>query len=242
VTEAEWLVAIDPLPMLEFLQGYWSGRKAQLLACAWCHRIRHLFPDEVCQTGLEMAELHAEGAVSESELRKGRDAVETAWRADADGRRSWRNGQATPSQSGLVYEAVTCAMFYQAIYVKIESHLGCLSVCAASAVAWGTHGSSTPGERAERGKQAMLLRDIFGNPFRPVALDPRWLTSSVVDLARSIYEADPRQAGGYMTGLPILADALMDAGCDSEELLAHCRSDGPHVRGCWVVDLILGKS
>jgi hypothetical protein len=86
-----------------------------------------------------------------------------------------------------------------------------------------------------------MLRDIFGNPFRQVSIDPRWLTSSVVDLARSIYEGDLRQAGGYMA-LPILADALMDAGCDSEELLSHLRSDGPHVRGCWAVDLILGKS
>jgi hypothetical protein len=81
-----------------------------------------------------------------------------------------------------------------------------------------------------------LLRDIFGNPFRPITLDPRWLTSTVLDLARLIY--DERA----FDRLPILADALMDAGCDSEELLKHCRSEGPHVRGCWVVDLILGKS
>jgi hypothetical protein len=85
-----------------------------------------------------------------------------------------------------------------------------------------------------------IIRDIFGNPFRPVTLDPRWLTSTVLDLARTIYDEFPRQAGGCMK-MPILADALMDAGCDSEDIINHCRGPAPHVRGCFVVDLILGK-
>jgi hypothetical protein len=83
--------------------------------------------------------------------------------------------------------------------------------------------------------QAPLLRDIFGNPFRPVVFDPRWRTSDVVGLARAIY--DDRS----FERMPILADALMDAGCENEKIIGHCRGDGPHVRGCWVVDLILGK-
>jgi hypothetical protein len=111
-------------------------------------------------------------------------------------------------------------------------------------IAWSFFGYDFPEFSADAHEVyrplAAVLREIVGNPFRPVALDPRWLTSTVVDLARSIYEGDTRQAGGYLN-LPILADALMDAGCDSEELLAHCRGDGPHVRGCWAVDLILGK-
>ena len=83
--------------------------------------------------------------------------------------------------------------------------------------------------------QAFLLRDIFGNPFRPITLDPRWLTSTVVDLAQAIYNERA------FDRMPILSDALMDAGCDSEDIILHCRGDGPHVRGCWVVDLLLGK-
>jgi hypothetical protein len=75
----------------------------------------------------------------------------------------------------------------------------------------------------------------MGNPFRPVALNPEWLTPTVTALARGMY--DSRDFGA----MPILADALQDAGCDSEDILSHCRSDGPHVRGCWVVDLVLGK-
>jgi hypothetical protein len=82
---------------------------------------------------------------------------------------------------------------------------------------------------------ADLVRELFGNPFRPIAIDPRWQTSTVLDLARLIY--DERA----FDRLPILADALMDSGCDNDDVLSHCRGEGPHVRGCWVVDLLLGK-
>jgi hypothetical protein len=90
--------------------------------------------------------------------------------------------------------------------------------------------------RAERQAQAVLLRDIFGNPFRPTSVDPSWLTSTVAQLAEGIYQERA------FDRMPILADALQDAGCDNEDILDHCRGPGPHVRGCWVVDLLLGKS
>ena len=83
--------------------------------------------------------------------------------------------------------------------------------------------------------EVSVIRDIFGNPFRPATLDPSWLTSTVVALARGIYEERA------FDRMPILADALQDAGCDNEDVLNHCRGPGPHVRGCWVVDLVLGK-
>ena len=89
--------------------------------------------------------------------------------------------------------------------------------------------------RAKAFRTAML-RCLFGNPFRPVAVDPGWLTSDVVALADGVY------AERAFDRLPILADALQDAGCGNEDVLTHCRSEGPHVRGCWVVDLLLGKT
>jgi hypothetical protein len=90
--------------------------------------------------------------------------------------------------------------------------------------------------RAEHsGTQIALLRDIFGNPFRPAPVDPGWLTGAVVSLARTMYDSRDFAA------MPILADALQESGCDNADVLAHCRGDGPHVRGCWVVDLLLGK-
>ena len=98
-----------------------------------------------------------------------------------------------------------------------------------------TRPASAPRTPDQRRQQAALVRDIFGNPFRPVAFDPRWRTADVMGLARAIYDE------GAFDRLPLLADALMDAGCEDEQVLGHCRSAGPHVRGCWVVDLVLGK-
>jgi len=89
--------------------------------------------------------------------------------------------------------------------------------------------------RDESRSQADLLRDIFGNPFRPVVFSPSWSTDTTLSLARQMYESRD------FTAMPILADALQDAGCDSADILAHGRGHGPHVRGCWVVDLLLGK-
>ena len=84
--------------------------------------------------------------------------------------------------------------------------------------------------------QTNSVRDIVGNPFRAVTADPRWLTSDVVALAASIY------AERAFDRLPILADALQDAGCENADVLGHCRDPQlTHVRGCWVVDLVLGK-
>jgi hypothetical protein len=80
---------------------------------------------------------------------------------------------------------------------------------------------------------AHYLRDIF--PFRPVTLSRSWLTVTVLTLAQGIYDERAYDR------MPILADALEDAGCDSEELLNHCRGAGPHVRGCWAVDLLLAS-
>jgi hypothetical protein len=93
-------------------------------------------------------------------------------------------------------------------------------------------------ERARRDEllaQTAVLRDIWGNPFRPAAFDPSWRTSTAVAVA------EPIDAERAFDRLPILADALQDAGCDDEQLLGHCRGPGPHVRGCWVVDLVLGR-
>jgi hypothetical protein len=90
------------------------------------------------------------------------------------------------------------------------------------------------GEKEEE-TQTELLRCVAGNPFRPVTFSPEWRTSTAVTLAQQMYESRD------FSPMRILADALQDAGCDNEDILNHCRGEGPHVRGCWVVDLVLGK-
>lgn len=97
------------------------------------------------------------------------------------------------------------------------------------------------GQRSDTGIRraiANVLRDIFGNPFRRVTVDPAWLAwndGTVVKMAQCIYE------DRAFDQLPILADALEEAGCVDTGILRHCRQEGEHVRGCWVVDLLLGK-
>lgn len=93
-------------------------------------------------------------------------------------------------------------------------------------------GMPSPGEQ----RLCELLRDVAGNPFRPSLIDPRWLSwegGTIPNLARAIY--DERA----FDRMPILGDALEEAGCADDAILSHCRGPGPHVRGCWVVDLIL---
>ncbi len=96
--------------------------------------------------------------------------------------------------------------------------------------------SCDPVRLAAGALQLKLFHEIIPNPFRPISLDPAWLTSDVLALARGIY--DERA----FDRMPILADALQDAGCDNDNVLSHCRGDSPHARGCWVVDLVLGKA
>lgn len=96
--------------------------------------------------------------------------------------------------------------------------------------------STADGFIAQWSMQSVQMRDVVGNPFRPVVVDPSWLTPAVVSLAKQIYDSR------NFSLMPSLSDALQDAGCEEEDILNHCRSAGPHVRGCWVVDLVLGKS
>lgn len=102
----------------------------------------------------------------------------------------------------------------------------------------------TPGEdatewfrerEAESAAQAHLIRDIFGNPFQPRKTNPAFKTSIVMSIARSIYFECQFDV------MPILADALEEAGCNDDEILEHCRNGGPHTLGCWVVDSILRR-
>ncbi len=117
------------------------------------------------------------------------------------------------------------------------------AVVTARHAAWAAayaHGGTvlpgSPGEIAEQVEQAALVREVFDNPFRPVTFDPAWRMPPVLNLARSMY--DDRS----FNHMPLLADSLTDAGCIDPQILGHCREPGPHVRGCWVVDLVLDKA
>ena len=119
----------------------------------------------------------------------------------------------------------------------IDTEAGLAIVAASSLIA--RHESVSPGRReAENTIYSSTLRDIIANPFRSVALNRALLTwegCTIANIAQAIY--DDRA----FDRLPVLADALEDAGCDNADILAHCRQPGPHVRGCWVIDRLTGK-
>jgi hypothetical protein len=236
MTETEWLGCTDPASMLKSVRHRSSNRKLRLFACACCFRFRHLIVTEA-QQALEVAERYAEGLATPDERKKTRElAFHAAWVGDPGTahRRGPAKACVCDALARSAYDAAVGALFrsqgigllsktdWPSSAIDLEEGLGRI-------VDWSS------GEQEQAVFHAELLRDVFGNPFRPVSVRPAWLTPSVLAVARSIYDARA------FDRLPDLADALVIAGCDEEVILMHCRSEGPHVRGCWGVDLVLGK-
>ena len=235
MTQEEWLVCGDPTPMLAHLLGPatvvtppvnnsgWTlgtypekqttDRKLRLFSVACCVRIWSLITDPRSQRAVEIGERYADGAVEKWEFDHARNEAGCVYRhGDFDGNFSAGEAALLP--------------------VDPDSATSAMDGATLAAEVVGNGNGPDEGEQAE---QTKLLRDIFGNPFRPIAFDPAWRTSTAVALAQQMYESRDFSA------MPILADALQDAGCEHNDILDHCRGDGTHVRGCWVVDLVLAK-
>jgi hypothetical protein len=221
MTESEWLACTDPERMLVFLGEKAGERKLRLFACACCRRLWPTLLDEWSRQAVEVAESFADGLARAPELHEARVS-------------------ALQVRSPAMTAASAAA--HATWEVAIEAARSA-SASAARGAAFAIHPCSADEpwqkvEKEERGRQAAILRDIFGIPQRPVSVDPawsRWNDSCAVKIARAIYEQR------RFDDLPVLADALEEAGCTDADILAHCRGPGPHVRGCWVIDLLLGK-
>jgi hypothetical protein len=228
MTESEWLVCSNPKLMLEFLQGKASARKLRLIACACCRRIWHLYEDVWSPLAVEVAERHADGLVTEEQMILAHRAIFEMARNPA----RWKTG----SSAVLAANAAKCASS-----VRTWSEAARIAVMAARKGA-----TTRPPSSVERKEQSRLVLCIFGNRFRPSSPLPpavlTWNDGTVGRIAEAIYEDRQLPEGTLDTArLAILADALLDAGCEDNALIQHCRETGPHVRGCWAVDLILGK-
>jgi hypothetical protein len=221
MTEAEWLACADPTPMLEFLRGRVSDRKLRLFAVACCRRLGNRLSDRYSRKALRMAERYADAELSE-------DKLGFVW---GDARRAARVAYRRQRETAEAAAMMAVSMLCETDTGRAVTAVGWAAACEAY---------SGPQPRladVQRG-QIFLLREIFGNPFRPVAADPNWLAwngGTVPKLAQSIY--DERR----FADLLVLADALEEAGCTNADLLDHCRRPGEHVRGCWAVDLLMGK-
>ena len=170
-----------------------------------------------------------QGRASDRKLRlfAGRAAVEAA--------ENFADGLAGPEKLRAARLACQRAGDQAAWYAAATNPAIAARNAARSAQSGVANNALLGSEPAELVAQAILLRCIFGNPFRPITFDPSCLTPNVKALAQKIY--DDRT----FDQLPSLANALEEASCDNREILGHLRGPGPHVMGCWVVDLVLGK-
>jgi hypothetical protein len=238
MTEAEWLVCENPLAPLAFVAARATDRKLRLFLCACCARVldgtpphRRLFRGaypgsfQKLERALSVVEQFAEGLAGSAALAEARrdaeDSVYVPPSIDYGG------------ETGLDYEAA-------AVVAAAIEHPVPEDVLAACWRATDSQTARTPGGEGSRHTeearwQTMVFREVFGNPFRSIPFSSDWRTETALGLARQVY------ASRDFSTMPILADALQDAGCDNAAILDHCRGPGPHVRGCWVVDLVIGK-
>jgi hypothetical protein len=237
MTEEEWLACDDPIEMLEFLRGRATDRKLRLFGCACCRRLWPLLDDR-SRRAVEVSEQHADGRIDLDTFLQNAEAAKAAWNdsscsahadinaADAVYRIMWNEYEKSSFED-------TVETLQYVVYRMSDA--ACLQ-------------NDSGGDMASRGKQwyrnaakekevaGQLLADIIGDPFHPAPFQPTWRTDIVVAIARQAYDS------GDFEGLPILADALEEAGCPDMAILDHLRGPEPHVRGCWVVDLLIGKS
>jgi hypothetical protein len=231
MNEEQWLTALAPGPMLDYLDGKASERKLRLIACGCARRSWGLFRYRTPREAVELAERLVDGKATAEE------AAEMMERANASAgaapmfeQPAYMAAAATLDESPLAASRNVCELARQqaareAAYEVPPGHDEARATELAS--------------DAEAHALARLVREVIGNPFRLVVINPFWLHASngiVGSLARLFDEE------GRFGELPFLADALQDVGCSDEALLGHLREPLGHVRGCWALDLLLGRS
>jgi hypothetical protein len=223
VTEEEWLACTELERLISYLKeanGKQLDRKARLFACA-CARQAWGRLHAQGQKAVEVAERFADGLATAEELTSIRNVGMDAW-----------------SNASLDWSVMVC----NGLAVSLENGFsGALYAAKHTPEALIPLGSPNRKQAKAGARRAIhtFFIDIFGNPFRSVTVSSAclsWHDGLIVSMARQMY--DHRD----FTDMPILADALEEAGCTDQEILAHCRLEGEHVRGCWVVDLVMGKS
>ncbi len=238
MTEAEWLSSADLHQMMDFVARRVSKRKLLLFACACSQRIEQFMTDVRSRDAVRMIEIFADTDNSDLLVLAQAQAKAAYYSVYQLAIAEVPHG---PSLShAALLDALTpgLAQSYRAAHAVTQ-----FRASGPHAMAWYVAYFSTQlfgenGWEAQQGHLVGLLRHIIGNLFRPARIDPTlllWNDGTVRKIAQAIYDERAFER------LPILADALEDAGCDNADILNHCRQPGVHVRGCWVVDLLLGK-
>jgi hypothetical protein len=230
MTNQRHLLEPNPYILLDSLQRKASRRKLRLFACGCCReRIWHLLTDKRSQEAVEMAERYADGAANWPALR-------AAHAAACDVGEAIRRTHAPGADADFSVTVAANAALAAAMTAHRQSGARGVAGRVFSTVYYGVGLNNEARRNAERAAHMELVRCIFGDTLHPVSFDPTWHTPQAIALARTAY--DERR----FEDLPLLADALEEAGCTDTAILSHLRGPGPHVRGCWVVDLVLDKN
>jgi hypothetical protein len=216
--EENWRCGVDPVRLLRGLSLSLLPRKSRLLACACARNLRFLLAGEPTQAAVAAAEAFADGLLDLDSLRAAQAAfAEHIAREEPFNRR-----------------------LAQVIWQITSDTVSLPPALQAAAQASSLYATGKPDDpealHKEQVLQADLVRDVFGNPYNTVIMEPmcrEWRESLVVRLARSIYDEHA------FDRMPILGDALEEAGCTDADVLGHCHAGTPHTRGCWVLDLVL---
>jgi hypothetical protein len=220
MTEAEWFAGIDPDTKLSYFGPRGTDRKLRLLAVFWCRQMEEIF----------ITSKPHHHSVKKDRKKAHRNVVSTAER--------YADGEATKSELNKAYWNADRFLF-----ADCEKRFGDVASAERSSlvcVHFSVNNMSLASDRrwlqTRVQEQAAALHEIFGNLFRQTAFDPAWRTSDVMALAKGIYH------DRAFDRMPILADALQDAGCENTDILNHLRDpNATHVRGCWALDLVLEK-
>jgi hypothetical protein len=233
-TEAKWLACTHPVPMQLVVQRGASERKLRLYAVACCRSALHLLTDERSRKAVEASEGFADGDITIERLAAARNAAWSVVRAS----RPSLEIEATKNDFAIsaAYEAAWNPLQKKRIipwHPAWDSGASAAFAISLDAVfdSW-----ASMNKYVGWAVECDHLRDIFGNPFRPATITPVWFTPTVTALAKVIYD---ERAFDRMREL---ADVLEPMGCTNTDILKHCRGPGSHVRGCWLLDQILGKS
>jgi hypothetical protein len=246
MTEPQWQESASVYPMLMHLHQQCNAarmpggrRRLGLFRCACCRSVWNLFEDESCRRAVEVAERAADGKARREELAV---AHHEAAAAEAQQQRLCLESRGDSGwwRAECLFQAAKAAAWTATTRFDPRwTLIVCMATRAASAIRSPSQPELMAAHAEHDRLQAGLLRDVFGNPFRPLpVIDPTWLAwhdRAIPKMAQRAYEERAFEQ------LPILADALEEAGCSDSELVGHCRGPGPHVRGCWVVDLLLAR-
>ncbi|WP_439621821.1 hypothetical protein [Gemmata sp.] len=251
LTEADWVAADNPHTLLHHIRASASHRKLRLFACACCQPLVDLINRSGGKTKLAATEQYADGLITEKKYLAAFNRIRPPGRGRLQGviwfafaALGWPDAEGVNWGFDQATEDLVRGTWAAGEHAEHHTNRACLhAINARTLLALGDVNDDRPSNAfriqmdAEKAECADLFREVFGNPFRPIAFNADWRTDTVVSLATAAYESRD------FSTLPILADALQDAGCDADDLLAHCRDPKQaHVRGCWALDLVLGKA